>query len=215
MAQDVDIARVATALNAPGLRYRSFGNEPVRAPAPPEAKGAVTISALSAEAGSTTEGLRSHQDASPTMNLIANALSGTVPIPPPVAGAVASGAPLAAPPTWPLLEALKQAAEQGDGDQGGRGTLVRLFGGAPAPTAAAMPTASIGPFPGSWAPASALPPGPEAGGLAALGAATTPVPAERVTLPLADVFHALARGVAAPASPFAALRLPGNGAGPR
>jgi hypothetical protein len=32
MAQDSDVARVAAALKAPGLRYRSFGNEPVRAP---------------------------------------------------------------------------------------------------------------------------------------------------------------------------------------
>lgn len=36
MAQDGDVARVAAALNTPGLRYRSFGNEPVRVrPAPP------------------------------------------------------------------------------------------------------------------------------------------------------------------------------------
>ncbi|WP_160121430.1 hypothetical protein [Rhodovarius lipocyclicus] len=36
MAQDSDVARVAAALNTPGLRYRSFGNEPVRVrPAPP------------------------------------------------------------------------------------------------------------------------------------------------------------------------------------
>lgn len=32
MAQDSDVARVAAALKAPGLRYRSFGNEPVRSP---------------------------------------------------------------------------------------------------------------------------------------------------------------------------------------
>ena len=32
MAQDSDVARVAAALKAPGLRYRSFGNEPVRTP---------------------------------------------------------------------------------------------------------------------------------------------------------------------------------------
>jgi len=31
MAMDTDVARVAAALRAPGLRYRSFGNEPVRA----------------------------------------------------------------------------------------------------------------------------------------------------------------------------------------
>lgn len=30
MAQDTDVARVAAALRAPGIRYRSFGNEPVR-----------------------------------------------------------------------------------------------------------------------------------------------------------------------------------------
>ena len=36
MAQDSDVARVAATLNTPGLRYRSFGNEPVRVrPAPP------------------------------------------------------------------------------------------------------------------------------------------------------------------------------------
>jgi hypothetical protein len=32
MAQDTDVARVAAALRAPGIRYRSFGNEPVRTP---------------------------------------------------------------------------------------------------------------------------------------------------------------------------------------
>ena len=30
MAQDSDVARVAAAMNAPGFKYRSFGNEPVR-----------------------------------------------------------------------------------------------------------------------------------------------------------------------------------------
>ena len=30
MARDSDVARVAAALRSPGLRYRSFGNEPVR-----------------------------------------------------------------------------------------------------------------------------------------------------------------------------------------
>ncbi len=30
MARDSDVARVAAAMNAPGFRYRSFGNEPVR-----------------------------------------------------------------------------------------------------------------------------------------------------------------------------------------
>lgn len=30
MAKDSDVARVAAAMNAPGFRYRSFGNEPVR-----------------------------------------------------------------------------------------------------------------------------------------------------------------------------------------
>ncbi|RVT96923.1 hypothetical protein EOD42_11005 [Rhodovarius crocodyli] len=36
MAQDSDVARVAATLNTPGLRYRSFGNEPVRVrPVPP------------------------------------------------------------------------------------------------------------------------------------------------------------------------------------
>ncbi len=33
MAQDTDVARVAAALRAPGIRYRSFGNEPVRSAA--------------------------------------------------------------------------------------------------------------------------------------------------------------------------------------
>ncbi len=32
MAQDSDVARVTAALKAPGLRYRSFSNEPVRTP---------------------------------------------------------------------------------------------------------------------------------------------------------------------------------------
>lgn len=33
MRQDTDVARVAAALRAPAIRYRSFGNEPVRTPA--------------------------------------------------------------------------------------------------------------------------------------------------------------------------------------
>ncbi|MBL6454952.1 hypothetical protein JMJ55_06430 [Belnapia sp. T6] len=35
MAQDSDVARVAAALKAPGIRYRSFGNDPVRGATPP------------------------------------------------------------------------------------------------------------------------------------------------------------------------------------
>ncbi|EFH11034.1 hypothetical protein, partial [Teichococcus cervicalis] len=31
MGQDIDVARVVAALRAPGIRYRSFGNQPVRA----------------------------------------------------------------------------------------------------------------------------------------------------------------------------------------
>jgi len=32
MAEDTDVARVAAVLRAPSIRYRSFGNAPVRAP---------------------------------------------------------------------------------------------------------------------------------------------------------------------------------------
>lgn len=35
MAQDSDVARVAAALKAPGIRYKSFGNDPVRSMAQP------------------------------------------------------------------------------------------------------------------------------------------------------------------------------------
>ncbi|SDD28220.1 hypothetical protein SAMN04487779_100667 [Belnapia rosea] len=37
MGQDSDVVRVAAALKSPGIRYRSFGNEPVRGTAHPQA----------------------------------------------------------------------------------------------------------------------------------------------------------------------------------
>ena len=40
MAQDPDVARVAAALKAPGIRYRNFGNTPVRRPLQPVAPAA-------------------------------------------------------------------------------------------------------------------------------------------------------------------------------
>lgn len=40
MAHDTDVARVAAALNSPGLRYRNFRNHPVRVPVQPVTNGA-------------------------------------------------------------------------------------------------------------------------------------------------------------------------------
>src|SRR6476620_4693372 len=99
MSQDDDIVRVAAALNAPGLKYRNFGNEPVRPQPSAAGNGMVTISGLNAVTGQDTAGPASSEDSRPTMKLIAEALS---PAAPPAAGpfqAVAS-------PVWPLLDAL-------------------------------------------------------------------------------------------------------------
>jgi hypothetical protein len=220
MSRDDDIAQVAQALRAPGLRYRSFGNEPVRPQNPPATNAAVTIPGLNAAAGRETGGPQPVEEARPTMKLIAEALS---PAAPPSA---ANPVPVAPTPAWPLLDALNQPAESTELREPPRGTLVQLFGSGapalpaaappvpppaapvfpPAPAAAAMPV-HAGPFPDQWAsqpPAAAAP--------AALHAL---IPAERVAAPLAEVLQGLGRG-SAPVNPaFAALRLPGSGTGSR
>ncbi|MGX9963174.1 hypothetical protein ACVFYP_07610 [Roseomonas sp. F4] len=51
MRQDTDVARVAAALRAPAIRYRSFGNEPVRTPLPaPESGQGLLGAAMNAAA---------------------------------------------------------------------------------------------------------------------------------------------------------------------
>ncbi len=65
MGRDTDVARVAAALRSPALRYRSFGNEPIRAPrAPREVEDAVPLlgAALTA-ADSAGEGRPAHLSA--------------------------------------------------------------------------------------------------------------------------------------------------------
>ncbi|MCB4820844.1 hypothetical protein [Roseicella aerolata] len=206
MSQDVDITRVAAALKTPGLRYRSFDNEPVRPVSPPAAKAAVTIPALETPVMDVPEAPRASEEASPTMTLIADALSSMAPPVPPPASAAATGGPSA----WPLLDAVRQPAGTPVDAMAG-GTLVRLFGTAAAPTAA--PPAD--PPRAGWLPgvvaAAPVPPAP------LLPAAAPPplVPAGRVTVPLTDLFHTLGHGQPAAPSPFAALRLPGGTPGSR
>src|SRR3954467_8178527 len=85
MSQDDDIARVAAALRTPGLKYRNFGNEPVRqgVPAPagdaaPE-KGTVTNLAFDTALGRSFAAPTPVEEPRPTMKLIAEALSPTAP----------------------------------------------------------------------------------------------------------------------------------------
>src|SRR5690348_3036336 len=122
MSQNDDVARVAQALKAPGLRYRSFGNEPVRSQNPPETNATVTITGLNATAGPEIDGPRPVEEPRPTMKLIAEALS---PAAPPT---VANPAPVAPAPAWPLLDALSQPAGTAESREPPRGTLVQLFG---------------------------------------------------------------------------------------
>jgi hypothetical protein len=211
MSQDLDIARVAQALRAPGLRYRSFGNEPVRPQYPPAKNPEVTISGLDATVGRETEGPHPVEESRPTMKLIAEALSPAAPQP------VANPVPAAPAPAWPLLDALNQPVEAAELREPPRGTLVQLFGsGPPGLPAAAPPAPPPAPPVLPSAPAPATVP-LHAGPFPAKWASQPPalVPAERVTAPLAELLQGLRRG-SAPTNPaFAALRLPGSGTGSR
>lgn len=204
MPQDDDITRVAAALRVPGLRYRSFGNEPVRPETVGQANGAERNAVLNAAARSDLVAPPPAEEPRHTMKLIAEALSP----PAPVAGPFAAAAP-----AWPLLEALAQPPAAAEAHEPACGTLVQLFGGlsippvaAPAPLALppgafALPaTAPAGPFPAAWAPAAAAAPGHPLG----------LVPADRVTTPLAEVLQGLGRGGSAAGPAFAGLRLPGS-----
>lgn len=145
------------------------------------------------------------------MTLLADALSNTAP----------AVRPPATPdtPDWPLLQALSApAAPLAPREEA---TLVRLFGGPPAPVAPqpfplpaqGAPAPAAGRPGGTWAaPAPAPAPAP-ALAPAAPPAAAGLLPADRVGTPLADIFQSLAQGGPAPASPFAALRLPGGAPG--
>jgi hypothetical protein len=207
MSQDMDITRVAAALKAPGLRYRSFDNEPVRPLGPPMAKAAVTIPALEMPAMGVAEPPRASEEASPTMTLIADALSSMAPpVPPPVSAAAAG-----APPAWPLLDAVRQRAGTPVDLMAG-GTLVRLLGTTAAP--AASPPAA--PLQAGWLPGAVGSAPVQPAPVPPAAAASPPlVPAERVTVPLTDLFHTLGHGQPAVPSPFAALRLPGGTPGSR
>ncbi|TDH59442.1 hypothetical protein E2C06_27400 [Dankookia rubra] len=240
MSQDNDIARVAAALGAPGLKYRSFGNEPVRPRIPPEAKGAERNRALDATIGHDLVAPMPAEEPRPTMKMIAEALS-------PSAMPPAGPFPAAAAPAWPLLDALS-APMVAETREPARGTLVQLFGDLAAPGPAtpppvatlpaaslALPAAAFAPpaaVPAAIPAAGALPPAapvapaipasPAAGPFPATWAplapaAATPaaapglVPADRVTTPLAEVLQNLGRGGPAANPVFAGLRLPGNG----
>lgn len=220
MSQDVDIGRVAAALKSPGLRYRTFGNEPVRPASLPATKAAVTIPAVEMREA-VAEMPRAPEGPQPTMRLIADGLSSPAVVPGFLPTGVAPAAMPAAVPAWPLLDALRQPQVEPDGRSAG--TLVRLFGGlppaGPLPAPAAPLPAAIPRFAAPLPPTSGpLPPAPLSAVMEAappLASAPALVPAGQVTTPLADVFQGLARGAAAPASPFAALRLPRTGPGVR
>ncbi|MFC7473306.1 hypothetical protein ACFQS7_03015 [Dankookia sp. GCM10030260] len=219
MSQDEDIVRVAAALRAPGLKYRNFGNEPVRSESPAGAKGAVTIAALNTTPGRDTASPPQVEDQHPTMKLIAEALS---PAAMPVAGSFQGMAP----PAWPLLDALAPPVAA-EAREAARGTLVQLFGGLVAPVGPALPppalpSSAFAPAVPAGPPAApALPPGglfptawaSQPQGMAADPAGPAPglVPADRVTTPLADVLQNLGRGGGATNPAFAGLRLPGAG----
>ena len=207
MSQDQDIARVAAALRAPGLKYRSFGNDPVRPENQPVAKGTVTLPVLNAEIGRDIAGPAAAEDPRLTMKLIAETLASSVP---PTSGPF----PAPAPAAWPLLDSLTQPPAMDEAPEAARGTLVQLFGDLAAPMPGLLPAvlpvaaapahpAAAGPFPSGWAPQAAAFGGPaEPPGL---------LPADRVTAPLAEVLQNLGRTGAAPNPAFAALRLPGSG----
>lgn len=219
MSMDVDISRVANTLRVPGLRYRSFGNQPVRPAAAGSANAPVIFPGLDAPTGSASAAPRPPEGASATMTLLADALSNKAP---PARPPAAPGAP-----DWPLLDAL--GAPPAPPAPRGEATLVRLFGGQAAPVppspmppspVAAQPVPVQAPGPAAPLPAAARPGGTWAVPVAAQspGPAASPatpglLPADQVTTPLADIFQSLAQGGAAPASPFAALRLPGGAPG--
>jgi len=223
MPHDVDIARVAAVLNAPGLRYRSFGNGSVRTPTAPPDNVTLTNTVLNGPGTPEPPAPVPFRDPSPTMTLIAEGLSGRaaqLAQPAPFA-ALPALAPQSAVPAWPLLEGIGRPPE----DASGRGTLARLFETVPAAAPSFPPAAPLA-APAAAAPAAmpgflpvAAPPpiaAPAAAAPVAPPAAVPPlVPAARVTTPLAEVFQALARGVASPQSPFSGLRLPGAAAGSR
>jgi hypothetical protein len=193
MAQDSDVARVAAALRSPGLRYRSFGNEPVRGSPP-----------------------RSLDDAPNSFPLLGAALEAAaaeplaIPAPPP--SFVPLPADFASRPSpgpvdlsYPLPEPARPAAPPVAGPAAHRPP--------PAPSAPAAPDAApsgtLAALLGGVAQAAARPhwpaPVPQAGLL----------PAAMVTLPLAEVMRLVGGAAPGPASPFAAFRIAGGPAGAR
>ena len=54
MAQDTDVARVAAALRAPAIRYKSFGNEAVRTPAAPASPDSYSLLGAAMDAAADT-----------------------------------------------------------------------------------------------------------------------------------------------------------------
>lgn len=217
MSQDGDIARVAAALRMPGLKYRNFGNAPVRPEILTAAKDAIINCALNAAIGREVAVPTNVEDPRSTMaQLIETA--------PPAAPPPASPAPTAAAaPAWPLLDALAPQPAVAEAPQG---TLAQLFGGASAVPPAAAPPAGPLPMPAplfrmappaaafppaSLAPAAAIPaagPFPAVWGAPAESAGL--VPADRVTTPLGTLLQDLGRDGATPNPAFAGLRLPGG-----
>ena len=181
MGQEHDVARVAAALNTPGLRYRSFGNEPVRVrpvaepepqPSPPPAadeEGEALLRAL--ETGGAFGAMPPLPEALPAPAAPAPPVQAPAPpaaaaAPPPAPPPAPAPAPLAAP--LPPLDwaAAAPAAPAPSAGLLREGEMALARPVAPVPAApAAMP-----------APAPAM---PEAGFalLDAIGAAPPPLPA--------------------------------------
>lgn len=194
MPENDDVSRLAAALGAPGLRYRSFGNEPVRVAAPNHASPSMTFPLSNAAPGPDSPAPPA-EETRPTMRFIADT-------PLPATSSVAAPPQPSAPPEWPLLAALYQPPEPPVAEPP-RGTLVQLLAGIgqAAPPVAMPPRALSGlaaPQPAFGWPA---PPAP---------AAPAVLPAARVPGSLSEVFQTLAHGVTANPT-FAALRRGGAG----
>jgi hypothetical protein len=212
-SQDMDVARIATALKVPGLRYRSFGNDPVRLAHTPAGPCAATIPTPEWRSDGLAEGTEAFQDPIPVMHLLAAALppiAAAPRIPAPPIGLPGRAPGVDGPAAWPLLDAVTRPAgpppympEPTAGERGG--TLDRLLAG-PAPP---LP----GPAAATWT--ATVPPALAHGRDAVPDAAPGLLPAARVTAPLAEVLQTLGRGAPAVRSAFDALRLPGHAPGVR
>ncbi|MCX8133041.1 MAG: hypothetical protein N3D18_03645 [Roseococcus sp.] len=191
MAEEPEVARIRAALNTPGLKYRSFGNPPIRAepeslaersprpqaettpdfssppaPAVESEAPAVDWAALAAAAEAVAPAVP------PAPAPTASAPGGTSAAPPPPPSPVPDSAP-----PFALLDALGQLPP------------------APPPPAAAAPHSTLSLLRGAMAEHGAAP-----------GAAAEPKPAAAVARPLAEVMRQIAEGLAAKEAARAASR---------